>query len=117
MSFTLNDCACTIANGESLSGPIYTGNAVPVGLVMPAGWTAAVITFQASADGGETWLDLFDTNDNEVSITVGASRHIALEGLPFASTQYLKLRSGTSAAAVNQAAERNITVLARRERG
>lgn len=89
-----------------------------VGLIMPAAWTAAAITFQADtvttvvADGA--YVDVYDDSGNEVSLTVAAARTVMLakatrdllEGIPF-----LRLRSGTTGAAVQQAADRAIGLL------
>ena len=42
----------TIGTGASLSQQIDLGAMTLVGIVMPASWTAAGLTFQVSADGG-----------------------------------------------------------------
>lgn len=107
----------TIANGASLSGAAVFVNGVTslVGIVIPAAWTAAALTFQASADG-TTYGDLYNTAGTEVTIpssAVAASRYIALDPSDFAGIAYLKVRSGTSAAAVNQTADRTLTLVVR----
>jgi hypothetical protein len=107
----------TIANGASLSGAAtLTGGVTSlVGIQMPAGWTAAAITFQASADG-TTYGDVYTAAGTEVtipSVAVAASRYIALDPSDFAGMAFLKLRSGTSAAAVAQGADRIITLIVR----
>lgn len=103
------DRAATIASGESLSGVIDCLGYTLVGLQMPAAWTAAVLTFQASIDGA-TYADLYDEDGAEVTVQADASRAIVLDPASWAGFRYLRIRSGTSAAAVNQDAERSITL-------
>lgn len=79
---------------------------------MPAAWTAAELTFQVSADG-ITYGDLYEADATEVSVMAAASRYIRLEPSAWAVIRYLKVRSGTSAAPVNQAAQRTFTFLSR----
>lgn len=102
----------TIAAGSSLSTAINVGNRVPVGMRMPSGWTTAVLTFQGSVDG-TNFYDLYDDGGNEISATVAANRAVVLSASAFPSFPYLKIRSGTSSAPVNQAADRVITVMCR----
>ena len=53
---SLVQTAVTISNGQSLSPQANLGNKLLVGIQMPAVWTAAALTFQASPDGGTTSL-------------------------------------------------------------
>ena len=98
----------TIAAGASLSGSVEIGDAKYVGVIMPAAWTSASMTFQVSADNS-TWVNLTDAS-GEVAITVAASGgyKVAADIQPF---QYIKVRSGTAASAVNQEASRTITIV------
>jgi len=98
-----------IANGESLSDAIDLGSARLGGLYLGAGWTAADLTFQASFDG-INFFDLYDASGAEVTVDADESRAIALDAALFRPFRRLKLRSGTAAAAVAQAAERTITL-------
>ena len=104
----------TIANGESLSGEVDLGEGrALVGIIMPAAWTAAVITFQSGvATGVVTNLFQFGA---EVSYTVDASQYIALQDvMHFYGARYVHVRSGTAASAVAQGAERVITLVTAR---
>jgi hypothetical protein len=101
-----------IANGESLSGSVGLGGSTMVGIVMPATWTAANLTVQASHDGA-TYNNLYDDLGTEVTVTAAASRYIALDPSVFAGIRYLKVRSGTSGSAVNQGGDRTITLVTR----
>lgn len=103
----------TIANGASLSGELPVGRGCTVvGIVMPAAWTAANLTFQASHDG-TTFNNLYD-NGTEYTITAAISRYIAVDPNKFDSISRLKVRSGTAGAPVNQTgADRAITLVVR----
>ena len=110
MIFTKTLARAVIANGESLSGAIHVGDFSDWGIIMPDTWTAANLTFQVCDTESGTYVDLYDSSGNEVSVTVAASRGIT--GLPdITQWSWLKIRSGTAAAAVNQAAERIIRLV------
>lgn len=106
----------TIASGASLSGGV---NISPRGtesslveIVMPAAWTAANLTFQTSNDG-VTYQDYYNAAGTEITVMAAAARNIAIDPADFAGAGWLKVRSGTSVAAVNQAAARTITLITR----
>ena len=89
----------TIASGASLSGAINLGDKVLSAIIMPASWTAAALTFQASDDGGTTWKDMYDDGGNEISILSAnavAGRRISVDPSAFAGIDLIKVRSGTS---------------------
>lgn len=101
-----------IANGASLSGVVPILGRAIVGILLPATWTAAAITFSASPDD-ITYGDLYDDGGTEVTIasaSVVAGRFITnatiLEKL--ASARYVKIRSGTTGTPVNQGAARTL---------
>jgi len=96
-----------IASGTSLSPAVAVSNGRLIALQMPAAWTAAVLTFQGSMDG-TTYTDLYDSLGSEISVTVAAAHGIALDVTAFAGWQWLKIRSGTGASAVNQGADRTL---------
>lgn len=107
----------TIPASGSLSDATPVGaGAVVVGISMPSAWTAANITFQGSVDG-TTFQDIFDTTTNGTSnewvAAVSASRITMLDTSLSDSLQQIRLRSGTSATPVNQAAARTITLIIR----
>jgi hypothetical protein len=96
-----------IAEGEDLSGSLHINGSIISLLEMPAEWTEAALTFQASMDG-ENFSDLYDSENTEVSKAVEAGRTYML---PFGSHQpfvWLKIRSGTSETPVDQEAGRTI---------
>ena len=99
----------TIASGASLSGAVDLQGRKLVAIDMPSGWTAASLTYQASADG-VTYDDVYD-GATERSLTVAASRYMMQNIGDWIGVRYLKIRSGTSAAPVNQGASRVITLV------
>lgn len=106
----------TIAAGQSLSGEIDTGGRRLAGIVMPAAWTAAVITFQAAAvptAQGGTYRDLYDDAGNEVTIQAAAGRSIGLDALAYALAPFrnLKVRSGPTAGAIAQVAQADLGLI------
>ena len=101
----------SISNGQSLSGAIDLGGARLAYIQMPASWTAAALTFQASADG-VTYVDLYDNDGVEYSASVAASQGIIVPLTDFLGIRYLKVRSGTSAVPVNQGGDRTLTLRA-----
>ena len=100
----------TIALNGSLSAAVDLTGLVLVGLQMPAAWTAASITLQASADG-TTYGDFKDYAGNEYTLTVTVSDYLHLDFVELMGVRYIKVRSGTSASAVNQGASRAITLV------
>lgn len=103
----------SIAADTSKSGVAHLGGADLIGIITPAAWTAAVITFEASIDGEEYHV-LGDRYDNVLSVAVTPGRHIDLEVGMFLSTPYLKIVSGVPGELVNQEAERTIKLIVRK---
>ena len=102
----------TIASGAALSETKLMSGCVLAGIVMPAAWTAADLTFQVSLEGS-TFVPLYDANGVEVSVKAAASRQIQVQPADFAGVRYLKLQSGLTGATVNQAADRAVTLITR----
>lgn len=100
----------TIANGESLSGAVDCGSARLALIVMPAGWTAADLTFQESVDNS-TFVDKYDAYGVEYTVVCAASRAIVINLADFIGTRYLKIRSGTAAEPVAQGGSRALTLV------
>lgn len=109
----------TILTGQSLSGTADIGTHRLIGIEMPAAWDAASLTFSVSEDG-VTFRDLYSTTVEVAVASAGASRYLALEttGAGVASTgmaesfpRFVKVRSGTSGAAVNQTADRIVKLV------
>lgn len=94
----------TIPSGEATSGAIPTGGRVILGLVMPAAFTGASITFTVSHDG-TTYQALYDESNTQVSVTVAASRSYQLPDA-LAAWPYFKIVSAS-----NEGAARTLYVV------
>lgn len=103
--------AATIAINTSLSAAVNLEHNDLFAIEMPSAWTAAVLTFQGSYDGA-TFLDLYDDAGTEISFTVDASRYVLIRTpAQFFGLKQVKVRSGTSAAAVNQGVARTVNLI------
>lgn len=111
MSVESRKKTATIANGASLSDAIDIEGARRILIQMPAAWDAANLTFQSSDESGGTYQNLYDQGGTEITVTAAAARSIGVNNPALLSARFLKIRSGTSGAAVNQTAERAIVVL------
>jgi len=100
----------TIANGASLSDAIQADGSAVVGVVMPAAWTAANLTIQASADD-TTYNNVYDELGTEKTIVASTDRYIPLNPADFLGANSIKVRSGTAGTPVNQAAARSVIVV------
>ena len=109
----LSNQEAAIAINTAVSGAVVLPPAEYLcGIQMPAAWTTADITFQASYDG-TTYYDLYDQDGNEITISAAASRFIILNPDNFWGFHWLKVRSGTMGTPVNQAAARTVVLLTR----
>jgi hypothetical protein len=109
VSQAVETLTCTIENGGSLSGAVDLGGRKLVAIDMPASWTAASLTFQASPDGA-TYDNMYD-GATERSLTVAASYYSMLNIGDWIGVRYMKVRSGTSGTPVNQGGARTITLV------
>jgi hypothetical protein len=101
----------------SLSGTIDLdgGARVLAGVIMPAAWTTASITFLVSLDG-VTFQPLYYAGALHTIVAAGgaaASLTFALDPNVFAAWPYVRIRSGTAASPVNQVAARTLTLITR----
>lgn len=103
----------TIAASASLSDAVrLPPGRVLVGIVMPAAWDTAALTFQVSLDGA-TFQNAYVAAGTEVSVTAAAATTIALDPATWLHAPILKIRSGTAASPVNQTAARTLTLILR----
>lgn len=109
---TLTTTPVTIANGTALSAAVDLAGQGIVRVLMPAAWTAAVLTMQVSNDN-TTFYDLYNNDGTEWSATVAAAHAIAMDVSIFTAMRYVKLRSGTGGTPVNQGADRVLTLVTR----
>lgn len=103
-----------IPNGTALSAIIDLRSRTLRGIIMPTSWTAADITFVGAAKDTDTFVNVVDWDGVQWACTAVAStcitpRQEVGEALPF-----IKIRSSSTSdntAAVNQGADRTITLL------
>jgi hypothetical protein len=103
----------TILAGQSESDEIDLGTAKLVGLDVPP-WTNADIGFLARQAGG-AFAPVFDRYNTRETIKVGeitAARRIGLALSEFGHLSRFKIQSHLAGVAVNQAADRVITITA-----
>lgn len=104
-----SDIEVTIGSGASLSDEVNMSGYFLTGLYVPAGWTPANMTIQAS-NGDDVFYDVYFGSDEYTLDAVGG-RFLIVEPVKFAGIRRIKLRSGTSASPVNQGAERAIVMM------
>lgn len=100
----------TIASGSSLTDVINLGGNILAGVHMPASWTAANLTLQACDTADGTFLDIYDEDGIELTLTAAASRAISVDSRNTLPWRFIKIRSGTAASAVNQTADRTLKI-------
>lgn len=101
----------TIAESASLSSEVRIPEGMFLaGIQIPSVWTSANITFQASIDGA-TYTDVYEIDGSELMVTVGgASRMVVFGPQAWPGFRFIKLRSGTTATPVVQAAARTLNL-------
>ncbi len=111
-----------VPGGQNLSAAVNLRGYVLKGLMFPSDWTTADVSFQAArAESGE-YLDVYGDNDQAVVVDVsGSSRYVVLSGYvgtanrgwaeALAGVDFLKVRSGTPAAPVNQVGNKTVTLI------
>lgn len=93
----------TITSGQATSSACTVTGFAILGLVMPAAFTGASLTFTVSHDG-TTYQSLYDSTNTQVSLTVAASRSYDLP-TALASWPYFKVVSAS-----NEGADRTLYV-------
>jgi len=100
-----------IASGQSLSAAHQVDGKL-AGIIMPAAWDAAAVTFLGSVDGS-SFSPIYDAGVERsiASADAAVNRMILLPLSDWLGVKHLQLRSGTVALPVNQTAARTITLL------
>lgn len=102
--------ALDIAAGQSISASTDLKGLSVLRLIIGAAWTAADITVQMSPDG-VAWNDMYDEYGSPYTIKAAASRTIFVAPGPLLAVNFIRLRSGTPAAPVAQAARATVTLM------
>lgn len=112
--FPISQPTATILDGESLSNAVSIGHGRLVGIVVPASWTTAVITFQGSADG-TNFYDMYDSQGAEITCQAASSVYITIDDA--AVGPWLKLRSGTTGSPTTQSGDIALTLVVQKFTG
>ena len=109
-----------IPNNEAYTGEIDFGENVNFfAIEIPDSFSGDTISFQSKAlraeqldsPAEEDWNDVYDDAGTEVTVTVAGDRMVVIGTATKAamrSLRYIRIRSGTAAAPVNQSPEREI---------
>jgi hypothetical protein len=86
----------TIANGATASGEIEMAGLVPVGIIFPAAFTGATVSFKNAAVSGGTPLPLNREDGTLITVTVATSTQVKLNPLDFAGCTFLTVVSAST---------------------
>lgn len=106
----------TISSGTSITSATNLKGRVLVGIIMPAAWDAATITFQMSDTEAGTYVNVIGISESELELTAAASQYLAIDPVNLYGCNYIKVRSGNAAAAVNQTADRALILMVANDR-
>jgi len=101
----------TIPAGQSDSDPVFTEQYRLASVYMPVSWDTAQLTFRGSFEQAGAYIPVFDRNGSEYVVVTAAGRYVSVPLLDLAGLRWLRLRSGTSDAPINQSAERQIRIM------
>ncbi len=102
----------TIAAGTALSPEVALGEKTLVGIIIPAAWITAALTFQATPDD-TNFYELYDGAGNEVTLTGAAGQFVQVDPTKWKGITGIKLRSGTAGTPVNQTSTVTLTLVTR----
>lgn len=98
-NLSFDSTTITIANTATVSSVLTLDRQrIPLALITPAALTGTAFTFQASPDGTNYYPLYYE--GTAYSVTVSASRHVALDRRVFEAVKYLKVVSGTAEGAL-----------------
>src|SRR5579862_8527110 len=113
----IDNISASIASGQSSSAEVDIGGKSLVGIQIPANWTTAGLSFQASIDGGTTWGEVTTVAGTPYavgSLTGGTLTYfVAIDPTTLRGAQAIRIRSGTQASPVNQANAVSLTLVTR----
>ena len=85
-----------VFDSSATSNAVSVGNYTIVGLEIGSGFNGTAITIDAASTEGGTYYSVYDTAGAELSLTVAASRHIAISPITVPGARFVKLTSGAS---------------------
>lgn len=84
-------------NGGTASGAIDLLENTLIGLRIPASMSGTLLTFKAAEKEDGTYIDLYDKDNAQISVTIGTSaRHYQLDPVRFAGVRFLKIISSAT---------------------
>lgn len=101
----------TILAGSSVSGTVDLVSELVNAFSMPSAWTTASVSLEVSNDRVNWIGTVFDYSGIQSGLYTAAiaGAAYAVDVVTFAAFRYIRFRSGTAAAPVNQVADRTIT--------
>jgi hypothetical protein len=101
----------TIRAGESVSDAIDSMSETMTAIIFPPDWTSSGgITLQLSVDN-VTYFDVYQSNGKDLTMAVKPGGAAVIDPNVGRAARYFKLRSGTVAKPVNQAADRVFQIM------
>jgi hypothetical protein len=97
----------TISSGQTTSTALDCGGCNLVGIIFPAAFTGATVSFEGSVDGTNFYTMKNDTGST-LSLTASTSSFVAIVPSDFAAAGHLKIVSASS-----EGADRTITLVYR----
>ncbi len=97
-----------ITAGTSSSNGLSLGGCSLVGVVTPATMTSTSLRFEASFDGGTSYIPIENGAGGNISKTISGGEYIPLDAADFLGVNYLRIISGS-----NEASNRTLTVIMR----
>jgi len=90
----------TIASSSQVSSTINCGGFTLCGVLLPAAFSGAALTFLASVDGTNFYPVHSTTSGTLLSYTVAQGQYCAIDPKDFYGVNFLQIKSGSSEAAL-----------------
>jgi len=91
-----HNLTATIADAATESGAVDLSGTTLVGVAFPAEFDGTAVTVKAASTSGGTYVNVYDNNGLQLSLTAAASRVITIDPVKTAGLQYIKLVAGTA---------------------
>lgn len=102
-----------IAAGAALSAAVNFRYAWAEGILLPAGFEGASLSFQFGETPLGTFFDVYDEAGFEVMVVAGAGRFVGFDtcSAELRGIQFMKVRAGSAASPILQAADRTLLLV------
>ena len=109
--FDVIDCLVDISDDDDLSVGVDLGGRILTGIIMPASFTTADLTFQVKTRSADSYLPVYDDSSTPALVTIAGAQQARHYGLSnnglWASVRFVKI-----ALSVAQGADRTILLVA-----